>query len=115
MQAKWGTCGDNGAWCGFNTLNIDSPGFENGEGVYIIWQKQGPVIKVGKGRIKDKIQEDRGTPEILQYPELLVTWATISSEYRSSVHSYLSNKLKPKIPTNVTDASPVAVNLPWPY
>ena len=115
MELKWGTWGDNGSWCGFLTLNMAHPNFNDKEGVYIVWQKNGPIIKVGKGRIRDKISLDRLNTSITAFNNLLVTWAVVLSINRSGVERYLVERLNPRFSETLTESPSVPVNLPWPY
>ena len=113
MEVKWGTCGDNGAWCGLLTVNLESPIFDK-EGVYVIWQRGGPIIKIGKGRFRDKIGEDKMNSNIVRYGSLLVTWAYIEGRYRSGIENYLKTQLHPSIDSEITETPPIKINLPWP-
>lgn len=116
MNLAWGTCGSDKSWCGFLTLNINHENFVLKEGVYIIWQKNGPIIKVGKGRIRDKLLNDRNNQELQRYENLLITWAVVESRYRAGVEKYLVNRLSPRFSDASADAVPITVdNLPWPY
>lgn len=117
MNVHWNTCGDNGSWCGFLSVNLAHSHFNNLEGVYIIWQGGGPVIRVGQGIIRERIFNHRSDKKITSYNNLFVTWADIpSKDDRLGIERYLGTRLGPRIgdlfPQN---APPIVVNLPWPY
>ncbi len=115
LELKWGTCQGNNIWCSFAAVNLEHPAF-NKEGVYIVWQKGGRIIKVGRGQLKNKITEERQNALINIKPGLLVTWAAVESKDRTGVVKYLIDILKPEFIDVTGDTSlPVAVNLPWPY
>lgn len=114
MKVNWGTCKDDGAWCGLHTVDLSHPTF-NKEGIYIIWEKAGRILRVGKGQLRDKIIQEKQNPAILVKNRPLVTWTAIESKDRSGVERYLVEHLTPVIPSKLTDAPPIEVNLPWPY
>lgn len=114
MNLTWGTCGDNGSWCGFLTVNLEHKYFDGKEGVYIIWQRRGPIIRIGQGIIRDRLLEHRKDSTIISYPNLLVTWAVVPTESRDGVERYLSNQLNPLVGKRFpVDVAPIEVNLPW--
>ena len=113
MNLNWGTCGNNGTWCGFLTVNLDDQYFYGKVGIYIIWQANGPIIRVGQGVIKERLQAHRRDTHITIYKNLLVTWAVVSSQQLDSVERYLGDRLKPLVGEHFPNALPVPVNLPW--
>lgn len=116
MNLIWGTCGDNGSWCGFLTVNLAHPHFDNKEGVYIIWQGKGAIIRVGQGVIRDRLSEHRKDTTISAYNNLFVTWASVPSQYRDGVERYLANRLNPVVGERFPKVTaPSEVNLPWLY
>lgn len=118
MNLNWGTCGDNGSWCGFLTVNLEHPHFNEKEGVYIIWQSKGPVIRVGQGVIRDRLTEHRRDGLITTYNNLFVTWAVVPAGQRNGIERYLAERLKPIVGEQfLISEPPVYVNLPftWPY
>ncbi|MDD2753866.1 MAG: hypothetical protein PHT44_04640 [Candidatus Portnoybacteria bacterium] len=115
MNLIWGTCGNNGSWCGFFTVNLAHPYFDNMEGVYIIWQEKGPIIRVGQGNIRDRLSEHRKDSKINIFNNLLVTWAVVSEDSRNGVERYLANRLNPIVGSNFPNTNPLEVNLPWPF
>lgn len=83
------------------------------EGVYVIWQAQGPVIRLGQGIIKNRIADHRNSRLITRYENLYVTWAPLITQYRDGVERYLAETLKPKVGDAFPDSYPIEVNLPW--
>ncbi len=114
MKVSWGTCGGTSIWCGFHTVDLGHPTF-NKEGVYIIWERGGRIFKIGKGQLRTKIAEDRKNPLLSSNSKLCITWAPLEAKDRSGVEKYLVEKLLPQLPSELTNASAVEVNLPWPY
>lgn len=121
MDLIWNTC-NNGSWCSFLSINLDHLHFNNLEGVYIIWQGKGPVVRIGQGIIRDKLFGHRNDRAVISYSNLFVTWATVPSKpIRDGVERYLVNQLKPLVrdvspdvsPDVSLDVVPIEVNLPW--
>lgn len=116
MQVTWGTCGDDGHWCSLENLNLD--GLGDVSGVYIIWHEGNPgrVVRVGQGKIKDRLDKHRNDREILAYRgrgTLRVTWASVPSNQRDGVERYLADTWSPLVGDAFPDARPIAVNSPW--
>ena len=126
MELYWMQCqGD--VWCRLNNVNLEHDHFSNLEGVYIIWHggKNASTVRVGQGRIKDRLLEHRNDPEIQQYNhlELYVTWANVPTRERDGVEKYLGEHLTPLVGDRFPDtdativtlphADPIEVNLPW--
>ena len=116
MTLNWQKYTD-GSWCVFLSLNLQDKHFDNMEGVYIIWHGgQVPaVVRVGQGKIKDRIAFHRNDPEITKYSPLglYVTWAAVSAYDRDGVERCLGECLKPKVGTQFPDAPSIPVNMPW--
>ncbi len=129
MNIYWNKC-ENNVWCGLYSLNLNSPHFNNLDGVYVIWywDKLGnPItIRVGQGNIKERIEYHRTNPQIQayrtvkqfspspipQFHPLYVTWAAIVSKTsRLGVESHLANTLKPLV-GEYPNVPPISVNLP---
>lgn len=116
MQVTWKKCGDDGHWCSLENLDLDSVG--DTAGVYIIWHEGNParVVRVGQGRIRDRLDAHRNDPAILaynQYGKLRVTWASVPSNERDGVEKYLSKTWVPLVGDAFPEANPIAVNSPW--
>ncbi len=48
MQLQWQKCvGD--VWGELLYVDLSHPHFNNMEGVYIIWQNGGPIVRIGQG------------------------------------------------------------------
>lgn len=112
MQLEWQKCqGD--AWCPLMTVNLSHIHFNNMEGVYIIWQGDGPVVRVGQGSIKDRLVDHREDRVITAYKNLYVTWASVLAQNRDGVERYLADTLGPVVGDAFPDTIPITVNLPW--
>jgi hypothetical protein len=114
MEISWQKCAGD-VWGSLLGVNLRHPHFDNLEGIYIIWQANGPVIRVGQGIIRDRLSAHRLDPEVTAYDPLHVTWAPVSLFHRNGVEKYLANTLKPKVGEAFPDAIPMAVVLPWPW
>lgn len=112
MNVKWGTCGDDSHWCDFHKLNLNSDGFKDKKGVYIIWSGE-TIVRLGSGIIKDRITDHRDNPEIIAYKDLKVTWAKVNANQMQGVEKYLADVLDPAVGERFPDRTPIEVNLPW--
>ncbi len=114
MDLTWNKYGD-GSWCAFHGIDLNQNHFNGMEGVYVIWQNNGPVIRLGQGVIKDRVATYRSEGQITAYDNLYITWASVPVAYRDSVEKYLATRLKPRVGDAFPNANPLTVNLPWPY
>jgi len=114
MQPAWQKCqGD--VWGSFMNIDLSHSHFDNMEGVYIIWQGNGPVVRVGQGIIRDRLTAHRRDPAITAYPNLYATWAPVSTIYRDGAERHLANVLKPRVGDAFPNVTPIQVFLPWPW
>lgn len=114
MQLAWQKCqGD--VWGTLMDVDLGHAHFNNMEGVYIIWQANGPVVRVGQGIIRDRLTTHRNDRAITAYQALHVTWAPVSTLHRNSVERYLANILNPKVGDAFPNVIPTQVLLPWPW
>lgn len=114
MQLAWQKClGD--VWGPLLTVDLSHSHFNSMEGVYIIWQGNGPVIRVGQGIIRDRLSAHRRDTAITAYQNLYVTWAPVSATYRNGVERYLANILKPRVGDAFPNVNPIPAFLPWPW
>jgi hypothetical protein len=116
MQVTWKKCGDDSHWCSLENLDLESVGDVGG--VYVIWHEGNParVVRIGQGKIKDRLGAHRIDAEILAYRAwgtLRVTWAAVSSSQRDGVERYLSERYPPLVGDAFPDVLPIAVNSPW--
>jgi hypothetical protein len=114
MQLAWQQCQGN-VWGPFLTVDLAHAHFNSMEGVYVIWEGNGRVIRVGQGKVKDRLAAHRRDQAITAYNNLYTTWAPVISQYRDGVERYLANVLKPLVGDAFPNAQPIAVNLPWPW
>ena len=114
MQLDWQKCqGD--VWGTFMNVDLSHSHFDDMKGVYIIWQKSGPVVRVGQGVIRDRLAAHRNNEDITAPSSLFVTWAPVNVAYRDGVERYLADTLKPVVGDAFPDADPIPVSLPWPW
>ena len=117
LEVTWGKCPAYlvDEWCRLLETDLGHMRF-NTEGVYVIWQGSQPptAVKVGHGRIKDRLAAERTDPRVLEYEMhgLYATWARVPSAQREGVVRYLAEALKPVIGSELADVQPVEVNLP---
>jgi hypothetical protein len=111
MQLSWQRCVGN-VWGSLLTVNLNHFHFNNMEGVYIIWQHNGPVVRVGQGVIKDRLWNHRDNPEIARHNPSYVTWARVPVAFRNGVERFLANFYSPLVGDAFPVATPISVNLP---
>lgn len=111
MQLAWQVC--QGGWCSFTGVDLGHSHFDNMEGVYIIWQENGPVVRVGQGTVRDRFTAHRTDAAITAYGALRSSWAPVAAQFRDGVERYLANALQPRVGSAFPIALPIAVNLPW--
>lgn len=115
LKLNWKTCGDDRHWCDFKNLDL---GKITDIGVYMIWHQGDPscVVRVGQGKISERIADHRDDPEITQYDKigaLRVTWASVESHLRDGVEAYLADTWNPLVGDRWPAADPIAVNNPF--
>lgn len=111
MIVDWIKCVSD-TWCGFLNVNLDNEHFESLSGVYIIWSGT-TTIRVGSGVIKVRISNHRDNSKITNYPDLLVTWASVNANQMEGVEKYLADTLSPIVGERFPNRTPIEVNLPW--
>jgi len=111
LDVQWIKC-QNDVSCSFKNLNLDHEHFNDLKGVYIIWSND-KTIRLGSGKIKDRITDHRTNTEITEYPDLKVTWAKVNENQMEGVEKYLADTLNPIIGDRFPDRTPIKVNLPW--
>ena len=94
-------------------VNLGDSHFNNMEGVYIIWQGGGPIIRVGQGTICDRLAAHRDNEQSTAHEPLYSSWAPVGLVYRNGVERYLANTLRPIVGSAFPDVPPIEVNLPW--
>lgn len=114
MQPSWQKC-LGGVWGPLMTVDLNHTHFNNMEGVYIIWQGGGPVIRVGQGIIRERLAAHRRDSAVTAYQNLYVTWAPVFTSYRDGVEKHLATVLNPKVGAAFPNTNPIPVSLPWPW
>lgn len=132
MNVHWQKCTDYPfwGWCQFNSDLLDDPRLEhrlntpygvlraNIVGVYIIWagSDNRTILKVGSGRIKDRLRVHIRDPNVQAYkPQgLYVTWTSFLfvDEKQKGIETFLGILLNPKLTQRLPDVDPIWVNLP---
>lgn len=109
MQVQWIKCqGDN--WCSFENLNLSGV---TAAGIYVIWKSgsDNKMVYVGQGDVADRVADHRREPAITRHGPMLVTWASVSQQYRDGIERYLADRYSPLEGDYHPDATPIAVNL----
>ena len=47
LRLTWGKCGNDGHWCDFLRLDLETDYFKDLKGVYVIWNDEDKVVRVG--------------------------------------------------------------------
>ncbi len=115
LNLQWIKCGKGKMWCPLDTVNLSDV---TASGVYIIWHQGNPgrVVRIGQGKIADRLQDHRTDPEILEYEKygrLRVTWASVPANQCDGAERYLADQWSPLVGEAFPDATPIPVNLPW--
>jgi hypothetical protein len=105
-----------GTWLAFEAFDLSTA--DAALGVYVIWHGgQTPrIVRVGQGRINERIGAHRNDEEICSYRAsglLMVTWAIVPQPLLDGVERYLANALRPLIGDRHPNVAPIAVKLPW--
>ena len=110
VNVNWVKCGEN--WCGLKNLNMKSV---TGSGVYIIWYNGNPgrVVRIGQGDIANRLTAHRKDPQITQYDDLRVTWASVAPYQRDGVERYLADHWTPLVGDAFPAVAPIEVNSPF--
>lgn len=117
LNINWVKNQNNNQWFDFLRLNLDSPYFQDKEGVYVIWYagpSEAKVIRIGQGHIATRLKEHRSNPEITKYSnygQLKVSWAIVDSQYRDGVEAFLFDSYNPLIGERSPSARPISVDL----
>lgn len=112
INVSWIKCVKD-SWCSFRNVDLEDEHFDDMEGVYVIWQGNGPVVRIGQGVIRDRIASHRDDDEINVYKNLYVVWARVEKKYRDGVERYLGDRLEPEVSSTFPDIEPIKANLPW--
>ncbi len=116
ISLKWVKL-QNGNWANLETVNLTNV---MTFGVYIIWNSDKKVVRVGQGNVSDRLSSHRNDNEILSQKggtlfgggTLYVTWASVSSPLVDGVERYLYDHYSPIVGERAPAALPIAVNAP---
>ncbi|MFA6325191.1 MAG: hypothetical protein WCX46_03125 [Candidatus Paceibacterota bacterium] len=111
MQLEWIKC-DGDRWCSFTNVDLSHSHFDDMKGVYVIFQKEGKVVRLGQGIVKDRISSHRKDYLITKHNPIYVTWAKVDRSQRDGVEKFLANKFNPIIGDAFPNVIPITVNLP---
>jgi hypothetical protein len=115
ITVHWFKCGDDRHYCDLENLNLETV---TETGVYIIWHTGNPgrVVRIGQGKVKDRLAAHRKDAKVLAYKptggNLRVTWATPAHQM-DGVERYLAKTWPPLVGTAFPDAAPLEVNSPF--
>ncbi len=102
--------------CRLNLINLSHQHFDNLVGVYVIWCKNNRTrtICVGKGNIRDKLNEMKSDKKVQEYgPDVYLTWAALPFALLDGVEAFLCTALKPEIYCTSDSINLISVNLPF--
>jgi len=116
LTVHWFKCGDDGHYCDLELLKLDT--ITDATGVYIIWHEGQPgrVVRIGQGKIADRLAAHRQDPAILAYKKygnLRVTGAAVPAHQMDAVELYLANEWHPLIGDAFPEVIPLEVNSPF--
>jgi hypothetical protein len=122
LKVSWATCADDGHWCNFLLVKLDSDSLAKG-GAYVIWSEDADgagktAVYVGQGKpVAECLARHREQVKITRHEGdgrvLRATWARLRKEERGGVEHYLADTLRPLEGDRWSDDTPVRVNLPW--
>lgn len=115
ITVHWFKCGKDGHYCDFETLDLSTV---TETGVYIIWHTGNPgrVVRVGQGKVADRIAAHRNDKKVTVYKKdgaLRVTWAALPAHQIDGVERYLADTWPPLVGDAFPDVAPLAVNSPF--
>ena len=97
--------------------NTDWTTVDDAFGVYIIWMPTGGlasrlVVRVGQGRVADRVRNHIRDPEIGVFHPLKFTFAHVDPWCVDGVESYLGKRLSPLVGERFPYVNSIEVNLP---
>lgn len=117
MPLRW-VKSTKGLWCRLDHVKLSHEHFDGLEGVFIIfayiWMNRVSAIRVGQGRIRERLQEMRSDKEVAVFAGngLFVTWAKVWVPDMDGVERFLAESLRPKVKTPIPTTPALSVNLP---
>lgn len=120
MTLDWFKCKEVG-WCELLRVDTEHEFVKESIGVYVCWtgselDNSSKILRVGKGFIKDVIEELRLNDSILAFESkgVYFTWARCATYNLDRVEVFLHNHFKPVLDNpDLPKARPKKVNLPW--
>jgi len=122
LKVSWAACGNDGHWCDFLLVKLDSDSLSKG-GVYVIWSENADgsgktAVYIGQGKpAAECLARHRDEVKIARHGTngrvLRATWAKVSKQERGGMEHYLADTLRPLEGDRWSDDTPVPVNLPW--
>jgi hypothetical protein len=115
LHLQWFKCAGAGEWCLLNEVEVAEG---DASGVFVVWRpgdlaRTSVVMYVGRGPLRQRIEECRRDPIMRASHELRVTWATVDRRDVDGVAAYLYQQLRPlwgEVPRS--PPAPQPVNLP---
>lgn len=105
-----------GNWPNLETVNLANVA---DEGVYIIWNSNSKAVRVGQGKIADRLSVHRNDNDILSNKggtllggTLFVSWASVSSHAMDGVERYLYDTFNPIVGERAPAVPAIPVNHP---
>ena len=114
MLLQWYKCSGT-EWCLLEEVD-SAPVGEHG--VFVIWRpgdagRASAVLYVGRGALRQAIDQARRDPVVGASPGLRITWAAVDPPDVDAVAAYLYQQLRPLWGEVVREATPQPVNLPF--
>lgn len=113
LTLNWVKC-SGGAWCSLEKVNLSHPHLANLVGVYVVWNGAGQWVRVGQGKIAERLAQHRNDLSVNAHANgnLYVTWAQVDRRHLDGVECFLGGRCKPLVGDRFPQCQPIAVNLP---
>jgi hypothetical protein len=115
LLLQWSKCAGTGEWCLLTEVAIVE---DDAYGVFVVWRpgdmgRTSVVMYVGRGPLRQRIEECRRDPIMGASRGLRVTWARVGLRDVDGVAAYLYQQLRPLWGEVLrSPAAPQPVNLP---
>lgn len=113
INLDWAKC-EPAVWCELERLDLSKLG--DVFGVYVIWHggENSKWVRVGQGKIGERLAAHRADPQILVYRQftLYVSWAPAAPDAADGIEAFLARQCNPLIGDRFPDVTPIPVNVP---
>jgi hypothetical protein len=113
LQLQW-MKGAGADWCLLEEVDVAAV---DDHGVFVVWRpgdiaRAPAVLYVGRGPLRQKIEDCRRDPIMGGSPGLRITWARVDPRDVDAVAAYLYQQLRPLWGEVLREEAPQPVNLP---